>query len=247
MTLKLLLHLDFIKNISAWIWKKNTTFLYGGRTIIGAKIFFLGGGKWISVPFMHVWLFVYVHTHFAYKCICMWVYICKHMCMNVCGRVCFVVECVNVHIYMCRFVHLCLCLFAPCYISMCARIFMYVWVRVVCVFLCLCQHVCAYHICEWELCVGVWVCVCVWCVCVCVCVCVRFVIRVNRGGWPVSHQWIGETHPTVVFSGCSSMVRTMRITCSTVLGAIRWTPHLAVWNQEKCLCNFIPPNWGAPR
>ena len=40
------------------------------------------------------------------------------------------------------------------------------------------------------------------CVCVCVYVCVcAFVIRVNRGDWPVSHQWIGETHPTVELHG----------------------------------------------
>ena len=47
---------------------------------------------------------------------------------------------------------------------------------------------------------GLMMIVCFVCVCVCVYVC-AFVITPNRGGWPVSHQWIGETHPTVELHG----------------------------------------------
>ena len=53
------------------------------------------------------------------------------------------------------------------------------------------------------------------CVCVCVCVCVcAFVITPNRGGDPFLTSESGRhTQPwsSTVFSGCSSMVRTMRI------------------------------------
>ena len=99
-------------------------------------------------------------------------------------------------------------------------------------------------------CVFVCVCVCV-CVCllVCVCVCVCNHHQSGRHTRFSPGNRGGHTQPwsSTVLSGCSSMVRTIRITCSTVLGAIRGTPHLAVWNQGKCLCKFIPPNWGAPR
>ena len=40
----------------------------------------------------------------------------------------------------------------------------------------------------------------------------------------------------------------MRITCSTVLGAIRWTQHLAVWNQGKWgeyVCVFYTAQLGS--
>ena len=59
-------------------------------------------------------------------------------------------------------------------------------IAIVCLWLCVYKSM-------WEL----WECF-FFCVCVCVC---AFVITPNRGGWPVSHQWIGETHPTVELHG----------------------------------------------
>src|SRR4029434_27366 len=90
--------------------------------------------------------------------ICVYVRLCKPLCVYVCLRVCVPV-CVHVDICLCACLHVCVC---AC---------VYVW-------LCMCVHACVYmSLCTYG-CVPVCMSPCV-CVCVCVCVCQCWFVSIS--------------------------------------------------------------------